>query len=112
MVFFLFDSPPPGNYLGIQRHLLSLSQVHKSLNHHLLLGNKKYFLYLMMGQNQLVFRFLAFQGLRNHCKSHLGNAMQQSHRMVGASLVPLVPSVQGNGPGSASHRPELALSLK
>lgn len=38
--------------------------------------------------------------------------MQQPHPMVGTRLVSLVPSAQGGGPGNASHRPELSLSLK
>lgn len=114
MMFFLLDSPSPGN-LGTQRHLLSFPRVLKSLNHCLLLGNKKWFLYLMIGQNQLVFRLLPFQGFRNYYGNHFINAryrVQQSHCMVWAKLALSLPSAQGDGPDGTAHRPELSLSLK
>jgi len=115
MVFFLLDSPSPGNYLEIQRDLLSLSRSLKSLNHHLLLGNKKCFVHLVMGQNQLVFRLLALQCLGNHRESPFGNVMyriQQSHCTVGTRLAPLVPSGKGDGPHIASHTAIFSLTLK
>lgn len=114
-MFFLLDSSPPGNYLEIQQHLLSLPQALKILNHCLLLGNQNCFHYPVRGQNHLMFRLLASQSIRNHCEGLFGNAryrMQQPHHMMGTRLVSLVSSAQGDGPGNAPHRPEQSLSLK